>query len=748
MIYEKALKLSNASRKELSTGQIVDLMSNDAQRLMNITGYLHILWSGPFQIIVALVMLWNLLGVSTLAGLLYMLLLIPLNSFILRKQKKIRERVVKFTDERVKWTNEVIQAIRAVKQYCFEIKFVQKIQSIRELELARLKVVQLIRAFNSWVSGTSPVIVCVCSLSVYVLLGNPITAEVIFPAVSLFNLLRFPLSVFPSMVSSTAEVWVSIKRIQNFLISEEMVPLKLLEEIPGTLNQHAPAAVYLRGDFAWEQHQLDLDGVPTLRNLRLIVPEKSKVGIIGPVGAGKSSLISVLLGELYPGEDDSIGILGTISLVPQQAWIMNTTVRENILFGLEYEKEKYNRIVSACALLPDFAQLASGDKTEIGEKGINLSGGQKQRISIARALYQDTEVYLLDDPLSAVDAHVAKHIFDNVICGLLKDKTVLLVTHYLHLLPQLDYVVSMRYGEIEEQGTYSQLMSADGTFARLIREYSSSHKEEEEEKEEKLTEIVQESESIAAAMEEESTNHSMVELRSSVGPREPEEEGNAALISKEEREIGAVKLSNFLEYGKAAGSIVFIIAILIGYTAAQFSKMGTDWWLSYWSEDSEFEVHSFTFYFSIYLAWCVFNSLSTAFGTFVTAFTVIRCSRTLHTRLLNNVIRAPMQFFESTPLGRILNRFAKDMDAVDSTLPDNLTSYLRTVLTCVSTLLLICIVTPVSIIALIPIMYFYFRVQQYYRATSRELKRLDSISKSPIFAHFSETLSGLSSISK
>lgn len=723
----------------MSTGQIVDLMSNDAQRLMNITGYLHILWSGPFQIIISLLMLWQILGfLATLAGFIVMVILIPLNSYILKKQKTVRTETVKKTDERVKWTNEVMQGIRAVKQYCFELKFVDKIQAIRDLELKNLKVIQLIGAFNSWVFGTSPVLVCVCSLTVYVLLGNPLTADVLFPAVSLFNLLRFPLMMFPSMVTSTAEVWVSIKRLQKFLLCDEMKPLKLMDEIPNTLSGGAPAVIYLNGDFAWEKDDFDTNS-NVLKGINLIVPDRSKVGIIGPVGSGKSSLISVLLGELTPSKkDEAVGMQGTISLVPQQPWIMNATVRENILFGKEYDKDKYDNIIEACALIPDFEQLASGDKTEIGEKGINLSGGQKQRISIARALYQDTEVYLLDDPLSAVDAHVAKHIFEKVICGILKDKTVLLVTHYLHLLPNLDHVVSMKDGKIEEQGSYKQLLQDNSNFARLIREYTSQAKEEEEKEHEQEDELDKPLDN--------NLNQSSEKIETIEKLSDTPKEANASIISKEEREIGSVKPKTILEYGKAAGSYFFLISIITGYALSQLSKIATDWWLSYWSEDPNFENHTFSFYFSLYIAWCIFNSLSTAFAALMTALTAIRCSRSLHTRLLENVIRAPMSFFESTPLGRILNRFAKDMDGVDTSLPSNLASFLRTTMTCFSTLLLICIVTPISIIALIPIMYFYFRIQQFYRASSRELKRLDSISKSPIFAHFSETLAGLSSL--
>jgi len=724
-VFEKSLVLSNKSRKEQTSGAIIDLMSNDASRLQNITSYLHMLWSAPFQICIALAMLFRLIGVSTFAGLLYMILLIPLNSFVLKKQKQIRAKMVNKTDERVKWTNEVLQAIRAVKLYCYEGKFIEMILEVRNLELTQLLIKAFIGAFNRWVSATAPVVVCALSLSCYVLLGNPLTADVIFPAISLFNLLRFPLSIFPNMVTSAAECLVSIRRIQAFLLAEELIPLPMLENIPPG-PEGEEISLSIQGNFSWDP--IEETSNMTLKQLNLNVKKGSVVGIIGPVGAGKSSLVSVPFGELYPDSNAIVGIQGSTSLVPQQPWIMNSTLRENILFGLPFDPQRYHPILEACALLPDLAQLAAGDMTEIGEKGINLSGGQKQRVSIARAVYQNSDIYIMDDPLSAVDTHVARHIFENVICGLLKGKTVLLVTHYLHLLPRVDYVISMQDGRIAEAGEYRTLLGNNGDFASLIRDYSTS-KHDDEESEDEL-------------VEKESKNETaLVDVQ-----LEKKEQPKGKLMENEERETGAVKLRMYYEYAKSAGSLVFFTLIILGAIFSQATKMLTDWWISYWTQDPDFVYHNLAFYFGLYLSWAALNSLIIGFTSFLVAYTGVRCSKNLHNDLLRNMLRAPMRFFESTPLGRIINRFAKDLDNIDSSLPDTWNSYLSTVCTCFGSLALICVITPVAILGLVPLMYLYYRVQEYYRATSRELKRLDSISKSPIFAHFSETLSGISSI--
>ena len=651
----------------MSTGAIVDLMSNDSQRLNNITGYIHILWSGPFQIAVALGMLLFLLGIfPTLAGLLYMLFLIPVNSFFLKKLKKIRSEMMKYTDERVKWTNEVIQAIKAVKQYCYEIKFVQKINEIRRDELGKLKIVQLLKAVNSWIAFTSPVMVSVCSLSVYVLLGHELTAEVIFPAISLFNLLRFPLSVFPNMVTSTAEVWVSIKRIQKFLLCEEMKPLQLLDTLPQS-PAGKDSCIYIKGDFSWNSSDLpkldtddftptgskglekeeeelftltsdeDDDKVKpqyitpercTLKDINILIERGDKVGVIGSVGAGKSSLISTLIGELYTAPTSEIGIKGSLSLVPQQAWIMNETVKNNILFGKPYDEEKYNRIIRACALEPDLLQLPAGDNTEIGEKGINLSGGQKQRISIARAIYQDTDIYLLDDPLSAVDAHVAKHIFENVILNLLANKTVFLVTHYLHLLTHLDYIIFMKEGRVAEQGKYAQLLKNQSNFAKLINEFTTTKTLEGEEEEalENMTESTEKVKDVAVEKKAEKSE----------------------LMEKEERETGAVKFRMYYEYAKA-GNIILSTVIVITCILSQLTKMGSDWWISYWTDNGD-EKNQY-YYYGIYIAWCASNAIVVIVSNILVAYASIRASKKMHNDLLNTVIRAPLRFFETTPLG-------------------------------------------------------------------------------------------------
>ena len=781
----------------MSTGAIVDFMSNDAQRLNNITTYFHILWSGPYQILLALIMLYTLLGaLPTLAGLIYMLLLIPVNSVFLKKNKQVRMDMMKITDDRVKWTNEVLQSMRAIKQYAYEYQFIQKITDIRSKELSKLLTFQLIKALNMWISYTSPIAVSVVSLSTYVLLGNELTASVIFPALALFNLLRFPLSVFPSMVTSAAEVWVSIKRIQKFLLAEEMVEMKLVDDLPLSSND-SPSVLYLEGNFSWdhieeddrdndlvvgdeflnlakdkkkkdksdkisllennvkEEGKEDLmeapDAVPekkmansTLKNIRLVIGKNAKVGVIGQVGAGKSTLLSAIIGELYSAKQSKIGIKGRISYVPQQAWIMNDTVRNNIIFGATYDEERYNQVIRACALEPDLDQLSAGDLTEIGEKGINLSGGQKQRISIARAVYQNTDIYLLDDPLSAVDAMVAKHIFDRVICGLLKEKTVILVTHYLHLLSSLDYVVSMKDGEIDEQGSFNELIKNKGNFARLINDYTSS-----------LNDVKQEELLLKPEEEIETNNffdkevvpvnHSIPSLISTeIAPVKAKKEPE--LMEKEEREVGAVKFKMYYEYARSAGTSLFFIFIIFTYALAQFLKMGSDSWISFWTDDSQFENFPLSFYFGIYLAWCGTNAIVVIISNIATAFVVVSCSKNLHANLLNQIIRAPTRFYESTPLGRILNRFAKDMDNIDTSVPDSLTTYLRTIVVCIGTLILVVFITPISILALIPVMFFYYRVQLFYRASSREMKRIESISKSPIFAHFSETLNGLSSI--
>lgn len=475
IIYRKSLVITNAAKRSSTVGEVVNLMSVDAQRFQDLTTFLNMLWSAPLQICLALYFLWQTLGPSVLAGVAVMVLLLPINAFIAMKTRAFQVEQMQYKDSRIKLMNEILNGIKVLKLYAWEPSFSQKVLEIRSKELNVLRKSAYLHAVSTFAWTSAPFLVALTTFAVYVTVDekNILDAEKAFVSLSLFNILRFPLTMLPQVISNLAQASVSINRIQNFLANDELDPDAVNKE----KSMSGVAIAVQNGTFSWAT-----SGDPILTNINLLVPSGSLVAIVGHVGCGKSSLVSALLGEMEKLEGD-VSVRGSVAYVPQQAWIQNSTLKDNILFGRPDSEKNYKKVLEACALLTDLEVLPGGDQTEIGEKGINLSGGQKQRVSLARAVYSNSDVFLLDDPLSAVDAHVAKHIFDNVVGpdGLLRGKTRVLVTHGISFLPQVDHIVVIVDGKVTEMGSYQELLKQNGAFAEFLRNYSfDDHVEEEE----------------------------------------------------------------------------------------------------------------------------------------------------------------------------------------------------------------------------------------------------------------------------
>ncbi|MED6290494.1 Multidrug resistance-associated protein 1, partial [Characodon lateralis] len=466
-VYRKALVISNAARRTSTVGEIVNLMSVDAQRFMDLVTYINMVWSAPLQVVLALYFLWQNLGPSVLAGVAVMILMVPINAVIAMKTKTYQVAQMKSKDSRIKLMNEMLNGIKVLKLYAWELAFKEKVSEIREHELRVLKRAAYLGAMSTFTWVCAPILVALSTFAVYVLIDeqNVLDAQKAFVSLALFNILRFPLNMLPMVISSIVQVSVSLKRLRVFLSNDELQEDSVEHK---TLSGSAHSISIVDGVFSWSRAE-----PPSLKRINVCIPEGSLVAVVGHVGSGKSSLLSALLGEMEKLEG-AVAVKGSVAYVPQQAWIQNSTLKENIMFGQERREGWYDHVVKACALQPDLEILPAGDETEIGEKGVNLSGGQKQRVSLARAVYCDRAVYLLDDPLSAVDAHVGKHIFDQVIGpqGILKDKTRVLVTHGLSYLPQTSLILVMLEGEITEIGSYQHLMAKEGAFAEFLRTYA------------------------------------------------------------------------------------------------------------------------------------------------------------------------------------------------------------------------------------------------------------------------------------
>ncbi|GBC03741.1 hypothetical protein RclHR1_00530016 [Rhizophagus clarus] len=738
-IYQKAFKLSNASRQTSTVGEIVNHMSVDAQKLMDLCTYLHIAWSGPLQIILALYFLYQIMGISTFAG-----------------------RQMRNKDERIKLMNEILNGIKVIKLYAWEQAFLKKLLHVRDdLELKTLKKLGYLNAVQSFTWTSTPFLVSFATFGVYVLTSNsPLSVQIVFVAIPLFNLLQFPLSVFPNVITSVIEANVALKRVENFLVAEELDSQAVIRQgYHVTEGERVELVSVKNGTFAWKKFAEVI-----LVDINLSVKKGELVAIVGKVGAGKSSLLSALLGEMEKVRGEVI-VKGHVAYVHQSPWIMNATLRDNITFGYEYKPELYDEIVEACALKPDIAILPGGDLTEIGEKGINLSGGQKARVALARAVYARADVYLFDDPLSAVDAHVGKHIFDKVIGpnGILRTKARIFVTHGIHYLSKTDSVVMMRDGNIIEQGHFDSLMKRKSELFNLIKEFGQQEEsnnliDDVTDEPEEITPLAFEEDELHAGQRSEETVSQLRERRVSVPSihrrsslitvkserKQGEEIGRDGLITKEESAKGSVAWNVYASYIKSCGvgTVTFWLITLI---LSQGIQVSTNVFLKYWSSEESNE--HILLYFVIYAFLGLLFSTMVIFQTIVLwVFCAIRAARNLHHQMLQAVIRSPMSFFDTTPLGRILNRFSKDIYTIDELLPRIFAGYFRTFFIVVSTIFVISFSTPLFIILIVPMTFMYIYIQTYYLSTSRELKRLDSVTRSPIYAHFQETLGGLTTI--
>ncbi|XP_057593148.1 ATP-binding cassette sub-family C member 2 [Hippopotamus amphibius kiboko] len=769
-VYKKALTVSNRARRQYTVGETVNLMSVDAQKLMDVTSYIHLLWSNVLQIALCIYFLWAELGPSVLAGVGVMVLLIPINGVIANKNRGIQVKNMKNKDNRLKIMNEILSGIKILKYFAWEPSFQKQVHNLRKKELKNLLRFGQLQSMMIFLLYLTPVLVSVITFSVYVLVdsNNILDAEKAFTSITLFNILRFPMSMLPMLISSMLQASVSTERLEKYLGGDDLD----ISAIRRDCN-FDKAVQFSEASFTWD-HDLEV----TIRDVNLDIMPGQLVAVVGTVGSGKSSLMSAMLGEME-NVHGHITVKGTVAYVPQQSWIQNGTIKDNILFGSELDEKKYQKILEACALLPDLEVLPGGDLSEIGEKGINLSGGQKQRISLARATYQNSDIYILDDPLSAVDAHVGKHIFNKVVGpnGLLKGKTRLLVTHSVHFLPQVDEIVVVGNGTILEKGSYSTLLAKKGLFAKNLKTFvkqtgpedeATVNEDGEEDDYELIPSVEEIPEDVASlSMKRENSLHRtfsrssrsssrrLKSLKDSLKTRnmnilkeEEEPVKGQKLIKKEFVQTGKVKFSIYLKYLQAIGwcSILFII---FGFVLYSVAFIGSNFWLSAWTSDSK--IFNSTNYPASQrdLRVGVYGALGLAQGVFVlianlcSVYGSNHASNILHKQLLSNILHAPMRFFDTTPTGRIVNRFSGDISTVDDTLPMSVRSWVLCFLGIISTLVMICLATPLFIVVIIPLGVIYVSVQIFYVATSRQLKRLDSVTRSPIYSHFSETVSGL-----
>jgi ATP-binding cassette, subfamily C (CFTR/MRP), member 1 len=797
LVYRKSIKISPQSRNKFGIGMINNLAQQDANTISLVFWFIHYSWNAPMQLCLCLYLLYRQIGVGAFVALATLILSVPIQGNLAKATSTLQKESGKYSDRRVKFINEVFSGIRIIKFMNWENTFLEKILEARVLELDTKRKIALMSAAMSTLMMASPILVALNSFAVSSGTGVTLTPSTAFSSLTLFNILRLPLMILPMLLGSLAAANASLDRLATFISSDDMVDYRD-EMICSEKKEYA--AEFNNATLAWMRKSIDNDESDNIRAvttnptqtkstetsttsssssssinnkdkdseieklppaaslhaINLTIPKGKLTVVMGAVGSGKSSLLSALLGEMekWEGRVSLSESKSSIAYAAQQPFILNDSVRNNILFGLDIDEERYNDVLDACALRPDLLVLPSGDATEIGERGVNLSGGQKARVSLARAIYSKCTMVLLDDPLSAVDAHVAKHLVDNVLKGnLLTGRSIVLVTHQVALAaPIADYIVVMDAGRIAQVGTFSSLnsSSSSGTetlFSSMLHVATSKtsavqkpdqdvEKEDEDEK--------GKPKDVITSLPKTTTN---VSISVTVNPLEDKKKVSstpgAKIITDEDRLRGGVPLKVYGIYLTSLGSFALVL-IILSLAAVNVGGVGTDWFLGLWSTDSLSKPVGF--YIGIYAAIIGGTILVSLICNIAWAYGGITAASSFHHQMLKRVLRAPSSFFDTTPLGRILNRFSTDVATVDATLPGSFSSYVSMASRILSTVIVQAIILPFTLIGSIPIGFCYAIVQSFYRNSSRELKRLDATSKSPIYAHISETLSGLTTI--
>uniref|UniRef100_A0A803YP97 ATP binding cassette subfamily C member 8 n=1 Tax=Meleagris gallopavo TaxID=9103 RepID=A0A803YP97_MELGA len=761
-IYNKIMQLStsNMSMGEMTAGQICNLVAIDTNQLMWFFFLCPNLWAMPVQIIVGVLLLYYLLGISALIGAAVIIVLAPVQYFVATKLSQAQRSTLEYSNERLKKTNEMLRGIKLLKLYAWEHIFHSSVEETRQKEMTSLKSFALYTSISIFMNAAIPIAAVLITFVVHAHLTRKadFSPSVAFASLSLFHILVSPLFLLSSVVRSTVKALVSSFCNCNF---RNNTPLKVVNrkrparEEWNNYTSHTRRPINItepddfcvkitNGFFTWTP-----EGPPALSNIDIRIPQGQLTMIVGQVGCGKSSLLLAILGEMQKISGNvswsSWKLLfcfsrkrGSVAYASQKPWLLNATVEENITFESSFNKQRYKAVIDACSLQPDIDILPHGDQTQIGERGINLSGGQRQRISVARALYQQTNVVFLDDPFSALDIHLSDHLMQEGILKMLREdkRTVVLVTHKLQYLPHADWIIAMKDGYIQREGTLKDIQKSE---TELFEHWKTLMNRQDQE----LEKTTIETKNVLERTNLRRTMYSREALL-----KDDEEDEEEATESDDEDNLSSVLHQRAKmpwracgKYLSAAG-ILLLPLLVLSQLLKHTVMVAIDYCLARWTSD----VFNHSPYSKIFSILCCLGIVLCLVTSIAVEWTGLKVTKKLHASLLNKIILAPMRFFETTPLGSILNRFSADCNTIDQHIPATLECLSRSTLLCVSALAVISYVTPMFLIALVPLAIMCYFIQKYFRVASRDLQQLDDSTQLPLLSHFSETVEGLTTI--
>ncbi|XP_046426049.1 ATP-binding cassette sub-family C member 4-like isoform X3 [Neodiprion fabricii] len=759
LIYRKVLRLDQNAAHNTAAGKVANLISNDVARFDSIFIFLHHFWIMPIQLAISGYVMWLSIGVATFIAIgATMAQTLLLQGYFSHVGGKLRAKIARKTDERVQLMTELISGIQVVKMYSWEKPFNKIVSKVRDLELKVISYASYLKGFNFSIILLSGKITLYFALTSFVLIGNTITAETAFVSVGLINALRISCAVyFPLALILAGEAAVSLDRLTEFLLLDEV---KCVEKAQLACTENGPGDVD-RLEILEHGVGIRMDTVaanwifgnlpPTLSEVSLEVKNRCSCALVGPVGSGKSSLLHLILGELtvgagklsfFTGKESEAEITSRdirVSYASQDPWLFSASIRDNILFGLPYEKKRYQEVTEACALLKDFDQLSQGDLSLVGERGASLSGGQRARVNLARAVYRDADLYLLDDPLSAVDSRVGRHLFEKCINGFLKSKTRIIVTHQFQYLEQVDTVIFVNRGTVECQGTFQELSASN--FRNLIFENceTSDDAESTEKVDADATEF--ETKDVVPGNDEQQLKHteSMQELEN---------------IDDEEMATGSISSEVYRGYFFAGGNLCSLAIVVLAFVAGQVAASGCDYWMTYWTNQETLKstlqsnksvVGDMDYNNSVsqwvdergllrqnvgiwvYTACIAGCTITVVLSNILFVRISMNASRNIHNAMFSNILEATMRFFNTNPSGRILNRFSKDVGAMDEMLPRALMEMFQKFTIATGSLVMVFIVNNWMIIPTVVAGGVFYFMTILYIKTAQSLQRLEGI---------------------
>ncbi|XP_008187158.1 probable multidrug resistance-associated protein lethal(2)03659 isoform X2 [Acyrthosiphon pisum] len=783
IIFRKALCLSQTALGETTVGQVINLISNDVGRFDVAMTSIHYIWIGPLLTTVVIYFLWHEIGISSLIGVSGFLFFIPLQCLLGKKMSEYRLKTATITDERIRLMNEIISGIQIIKMYTWEKPFAKLIEHTRKKEMKQIRITSFLGILTFAFQVVQAKLQLFISILSFMLLGNNISIRKVFVLAAFFSVLQQPMTrFFGRGLAQLAELKISLKRIQNFMLLEEkdskipnlstsaVKPLTIgvIKSDINTDNldikknpcSNGFGIVFSNASAKWT----DIQTCNTLENINLNIIPGRLVAIIGPVGSGKSSLLQAVLREL-PLSTGKISVCGKVSYAAQEPWLFAGTVQQNILFGSPMDKERYKQVISVCALKTDFKQFPHGDRTLVGERGVTLSGGQRSRINVARAIYKQADIYLLDDPLSAVDSKVGRHLFEKCIKDYLKEKACVLITHQVQYLTDVDQIILMDNGSIVAEGSYQELQATAFEFAKSLGSSDDTRTNDPEND----TNNSLNAHMVSTLL---GSNKSISSSQNDVNVS-----GDLAEKSKntdKSRSSGRVSIKVYRSYLSANGSVFKVFLVLFCFILTQVLATGVDYWISFWISHEEYVLHNTISYnisnnngtlsssdsFTTLLFSSNFRQNCMILYAIILIFLIItiivrcvtyvlfctRASINVHNQMFDRFIKATMLFFNTRSSGDMLNRFSKDIGAVDEMLPYIIFDCLQLAMLLLGIIFIVGFVNSYLMIPTCIMVVVFYKIRVFNLPTSRSIKRLEGITRSPVFAHMKETLRGLTTI--